>query len=211
MTDAGRGDEVGAVGRRGASPPPSARRAQPAGTEEAVGQALAEVRQQWRDGIRRAARAIAQRRLLRHEHPSRPGDDYAGRSGPRRLRVRRRGGLPPAERRARPRYLPDARGRVAGRRRTGPAPRQGAQPSTVAGASAPVVHFDNEHSRKYTVLEIVADDAPGLLYRISRASRARAATSTRAHRDRRQRAIDVLHVTKEGASCDGPARSDRKT
>ena len=27
----------------------------------------------------------------------------------------------------------------------------------------PVVHFDNEHSRKYTVLEIVADDAPGLL------------------------------------------------
>ena len=26
---------------------------------------------------------------------------------------------------------------------------------------APVVRFDNEHSRKYTVLEIVADDAPG--------------------------------------------------
>ena len=32
----------------------------------------------------------------------------------------------------------------------------------------PIVRFDNEHSRKYTVLEIVADDAPGLLYRISR-------------------------------------------
>ena len=32
----------------------------------------------------------------------------------------------------------------------------------------PVVRFDNEHSRKYTVLELVADDAPGLLYRISR-------------------------------------------
>ncbi len=32
----------------------------------------------------------------------------------------------------------------------------------------PIVRFDNEHSRKYTVLELVADDAPGLLYRISR-------------------------------------------
>ncbi|HEV3485530.1 MAG TPA: HD domain-containing protein, partial [Vicinamibacterales bacterium] len=31
-----------------------------------------------------------------------------------------------------------------------------------------IVHVDNEHSRKYTVLEIVAADAPGLLYRISR-------------------------------------------
>ena len=30
------------------------------------------------------------------------------------------------------------------------------------------VHFDNEHSQKYTVLEIVADDALGLLHRISR-------------------------------------------
>ena len=30
------------------------------------------------------------------------------------------------------------------------------------------MHFDNEHSRKFTVLEILADDAPGLLYRISR-------------------------------------------
>ena len=25
----------------------------------------------------------------------------------------------------------------------------------------PRLHFDNEHSRKYTVLELVADDAPG--------------------------------------------------
>ena len=34
---------------------------------------------------------------------------------------------------------------------------------------APVIHVDNDHSEKYTVLEIVADDAIGLLYRLSRA------------------------------------------
>src|SRR4030095_1899992 len=32
----------------------------------------------------------------------------------------------------------------------------------------PVVYFDNEHSRRYTVLELVAEDAPGLLHRVSR-------------------------------------------
>ena len=39
--------------------------------------------------------------LLRHGHPSRPGDDDAGRPGARRLPVRRRGGVPAAERRRR--------------------------------------------------------------------------------------------------------------
>ena len=33
----------------------------------------------------------------------------------------------------------------------------------------PVVHCDNDASRRYTIVEIVADDALGLLYRISRA------------------------------------------
>ena len=32
----------------------------------------------------------------------------------------------------------------------------------------PVVYFDTGHSQRYTVLELVADDAPGLLYRVSR-------------------------------------------
>ena len=64
----------------------------------------------------------------------------------------------------------------------------------------PVVHFDNEHSRKYTVLEIVADDAPGLLHRITRVLSAEgcdlhlALIATEG-----KRAIDVLHVTRAGA------------
>jgi [protein-PII] uridylyltransferase len=36
-------------------------------------------------------------------------------------------------------------------------------------AALPVVYFDNESSDRYTVLEVVADDAAGLLHRISRA------------------------------------------
>jgi [protein-PII] uridylyltransferase len=64
----------------------------------------------------------------------------------------------------------------------------------------PVVHVDNEHSRKYTVLEIVADDAPGLLHRITRVLSAEgcdlhlALIATEG-----KRAIDVLHVTRAGA------------
>lgn len=61
------------------------------------------------------------------------------------------------------------------------------------------LHFDNEHSQKYTVLEIVADDAPGLLHRISRVvseqgcdlELALIATEGR-------RAVDVLHLTRAG-------------
>ena len=63
-----------------------------------------------------------------------------------------------------------------------------------------IVHGDNEHSRKYTVLEIVADDAPGLLHRISRAV---SGEGCDVHlvliATEGKRAIDVLHVTKEGA------------
>jgi [protein-PII] uridylyltransferase len=43
-------------------------------------------------------------------------------------------------------------------------------------AVAPVVHADNQSSRRYTILDIVADNALGLLHRVSRSSRATDAT-----------------------------------
>ena len=75
----------------------------------------------------------------------------------------------------------------------------------------PRIHFDNEHSQKYTVLEIVADDAPGLLHRISRVvsekgcdlDLALIATEGR-------KAIDVLHVTKAGRKLGEQERNDLK-
>ena len=75
----------------------------------------------------------------------------------------------------------------------------------------PRLHFDNEHSQKYTVLEIVADDAPGLLHRISRVvseqgcdlELALIATEGR-------KAIDVLHLTKAGKKLAEPERNSLK-
>ncbi len=76
---------------------------------------------------------------------------------------------------------------------------------------APVVHIDNDHSRKYTVVEIVADDRPGLLHRISRAISGRgcdvdlALISTEG-----RKAIDVLHVTRQGGKLPEAAQADLK-
>ena len=105
--------------------------------------------------------------LLRHGHPSRPGDDDARSPRARRLRVLRRGRVSAAERRARARRSRRVlKGAVAGTRgRRGAAARPRAQRRCTAAAatSGPLIHLDNEHSQKYTVLEIVTDDAPGLL------------------------------------------------
>jgi [protein-PII] uridylyltransferase len=63
----------------------------------------------------------------------------------------------------------------------------------------PVIHVDHEHSEKYTVLEIVADDAIGLLYRISRGlSRLGCDLDLALISTEGKKAIDVLHVTKGG-------------
>ena len=63
----------------------------------------------------------------------------------------------------------------------------------------PVVRFDNEHSQKYTVLEIITDDALGLLHRISRTvSRQGCAVDLALISTEGKKAIDVLHVTKQG-------------
>jgi len=63
----------------------------------------------------------------------------------------------------------------------------------------PLVRFDNDHSRKYTVLELVADDAPGLLYRISRViSGCGCDVDLVLISTEGKKAVDVLHITKQG-------------
>jgi [protein-PII] uridylyltransferase len=75
----------------------------------------------------------------------------------------------------------------------------------------PRIHVDNEHSRKYSVLEIVADDAPGLLYRMSRVVSEHGCDLDLALIGTEGRkAIDVLHVTKAGRKLDDVEQSQLK-
>jgi [protein-PII] uridylyltransferase len=65
------------------------------------------------------------------------------------------------------------------------------------------VHVDNEHSQKYTVVEIVTDDAPGLLHRISRVvSEHGCDVDLVLIATEGQKAVDVLHVTNAGRKLD---------
>jgi [protein-PII] uridylyltransferase len=64
----------------------------------------------------------------------------------------------------------------------------------------PVVHYDNQASRRYTILDIIADDALGLLYRISRViSQNGCEIDLVLIATEGQRAIDVFHITKAGS------------
>ena len=63
----------------------------------------------------------------------------------------------------------------------------------------PVVHFDNHHSRRFTVVEIVAENAWGLLYRVSRAiSNRRCDIDLVLISTEGSRAVDVFHITEAG-------------
>jgi [protein-PII] uridylyltransferase len=65
------------------------------------------------------------------------------------------------------------------------------------------VHIDSEHSQKYTVVEIVTDDAPGLLHRISRVvSEHGCDVDLVLIATEGQKAVDVLHVTNAGRKLD---------
>ncbi|OFW29340.1 MAG: hypothetical protein A3H97_15060 [Acidobacteria bacterium RIFCSPLOWO2_02_FULL_65_29] len=64
---------------------------------------------------------------------------------------------------------------------------------------APVVHCDNESSRRYTIVEIVAENALGLLYRLSRAmSESGCDVDLVLIATEGRRAIDTFHLTRQG-------------
>src|SRR5262249_52448714 len=63
----------------------------------------------------------------------------------------------------------------------------------------PVIHTDNHSSRRYTIVDIVATNALGLLHRISRAmSRQGCEVDLVLISTEGQKAIDVFHITKSG-------------
>jgi [protein-PII] uridylyltransferase len=65
---------------------------------------------------------------------------------------------------------------------------------------APLVHCDNEWSKRYTIVEIVAENALGLLYRMSRAmSESGCDVDLVLIATEGRRAVDVFHLTRDGA------------
>jgi len=73
----------------------------------------------------------------------------------------------------------------------------------------PVIHADNQSSRRYTILDIVAINALGLLHRVSRViSRQGCDVDLVLISTEGQKAIDVFHITKAGAKLTDAAIAD---
>ncbi len=69
-----------------------------------------------------------------------------------------------------------------------------------AGGNPPVVKIDNDVSARYTVIEIMASSAPGLLYRVSRAlSKSSCEIELVVISTEGSKAHDIFHVTRENA------------
>ena len=74
------------------------------------------------------------------------------------------------------------------------------EPAVLHRRTPPVIYFDNDHSPRYTVLELVADDRTGLLHRISRViSRRGCEVDLVLIATEGEKAIDVFHITATGA------------
>jgi [protein-PII] uridylyltransferase len=68
----------------------------------------------------------------------------------------------------------------------------------ILGHAPPVLYFDNDVSQRYTVLELIADDAPRLLHRISRViSGFGCVVDLVLISTEGRRAIDVFHLRKD--------------
>ena len=67
---------------------------------------------------------------------------------------------------------------------------------------APAIHADNHSSQRYTILDIIASNAIGLLHRISRViSHHGCDVDLVLIATEGAKAIDVFHITAGGASC----------